>query len=118
MATMFQGGTKRAKKEGDKDYYEKYKAKHGGRGTKVDIITKDKIKFSCYIISLKTMRHFAKNEGTLEVISVAEHFCQGEVLNWSAFVLNELFEACENIYKRSKNFIFGYILMTLAMWKW
>lgn len=65
-----------------------------------------------------TMRHFAQNECTLDVISIVEHFYEGELLNWSAFLLNELLEACEDIYKRSTNFIFGYILMTLAMWKW
>lgn len=47
-----------------------------------------------------------------------EHCCKGEVLNYSAFVLNELFDAYEDIYKRSTNFIIGYILMMLAMWKW
>jgi len=64
------------------------------------------------------MRHFSKNECILDVILVAGHYCQGEVLNWPTFILNELFEAHEDIYKRSTNFIFGYILMTLAMWKW
>lgn len=64
------------------------------------------------------MRHFAQNEFTPDAISVAEHCYKGEVLNWLTFVLNELFKACEDIYKRSTNFIFGYILMTLAMWKW
>jgi len=64
------------------------------------------------------MRHFSKNECPLDVISIAEHCCRGEVINWLTFVLNEIFEACEDIYKRSTNFIFGYILMTLAIWKW
>lgn len=64
------------------------------------------------------MRHFSKNECTLDAILVAEHCYNGEVLNWSTFILNELFEAYEDIYKRSTNFIFGYILMTLAMLKW
>jgi len=63
------------------------------------------------------MRNFSKNECTLETISIVEHFYEGKVLNSSGFVLNEIFEACEDIYK-SINFIFGYILMTLAMWKW
>jgi len=40
------------------------------------------------------------------------------VLNWSAFILNELFEACEYVYRRGAGFIFGYFLMSLAMWKW
>ncbi len=85
---------------------------------KIDLITKDEIRFTCYIIASKTMMYFAKNECTLGTILVKEHCCQGEVLNWSTFVQNELFEAYEDIYKRSTNFIFGYIHMTLAMWKW
>jgi len=118
VATTFQGGTKRAKKEGDKNYYEKYNIKHGGRGVRIDLITKDEIKFSYYIIARKTMRLFSMNECTLDTILAMEHFCQGEVLNWSTFVLNVLFEVYEDIYKRSMNFIFGYILMNLEMWKW
>ena len=39
-------------------------------------------------------------------------------LNRNVTLLNELFETCEDIYRRSTNFIFGYILLTLAMWKW
>jgi len=29
-----------------------------------------------------------------------------------------LFEAYEDVYKRSTHFIYGYIVVTLAMWKW
>jgi len=64
------------------------------------------------------MRDFSKNECMLDTILVAEHCCEGVVLNWSKFLLNELFEACEYVYMRSTNFIFKYFLMTLAMWKW
>jgi len=70
------------------------------------------------MIARKIMRNFSNNECTLDAISVAEHCYRGEVCNWLDFVLNELFESYEDIYKRSTNFIFGYILVTLAMWKW
>lgn len=33
-------------------------------------------------------------------------------------MLNELFEACEDVYKRSTGFVFRYLLMELEMWKW
>jgi len=64
------------------------------------------------------MRHFTRDEYILDTISIAKHCCEGEVLNWSTFVLNELFEACEYVYRRSIGFVFGYLLMTLEMWKW
>lgn len=82
------------------------------------MINKVDIRFSCYIIAGKTMRHYMKNECALDAISVAEHCCQGEVLNWSTFVLNELFEACEDVYRRGTSFVFGYILILLEMLKW
>jgi len=82
------------------------------------MMNKFNIRFSCYIIPSKTMRHFSRNECTMDAISVVEHCCKGEILNWSAFILNELFEACEDVYRQSTNFLFGYILMSLAMWKW
>lgn len=34
------------------------------------------------------------------------------------FLLNELFEACEDNYKRATRFIYGYIITEFAMWKW
>ena len=40
------------------------------------------------------------------------------MLNWSTYVLNELFEACDDVYRRGTSFVFGYLLMSLAMWKW
>lgn len=81
MNVAFQVGTKRAKKQGENDYYAKYGMKHGGRGAKVDLIRKNEIRFACYIIAGKTMIYFARNECTLEAILVVEHCCNGEVLN-------------------------------------
>lgn len=56
------------KKEGENHYYNKYKTKRGGKGTNLDLINKEEIKFGCYIIEGKTMRHFARNECTLGTI--------------------------------------------------
>lgn len=116
--TTFQVGAKRAKKHEEENYYANYGTERGGRGTKIDMISKMDMRFACYIIAGKTMRHFAKNECTLDTISVVEYCCKGKVLNWSAFILNELFEACEDIYWRNTNFLFGYILMSLMKCKW
>lgn len=87
------------------------------KGRKNDMIKKIVIRFTCYIIASKTMRHFTRNECTLDAIFVAEHCCKGEVFNWFSFILNKLFEACEDIYRWNTNFLFGYILMSLVMWK-
>ena len=51
-------------------------------------------------------------------ISIAEHCVQGARLNWSSFLLKELFAACEDNYKRTTNFIYGYLLLAFVMWKW
>jgi len=84
----------------------------------MDMINKVDIRFSYYIITGKTMRHFTNNECTLDAISIVENCYQGEVLNWFAFVLNEMFEACEDVYRWGINFLFGCILMPLEMWEW
>ena len=89
-----------------------------GKGLKLDNINKDNIQFSYYLIAGKTMRHFTRNECILDTVSIAEHYCQGVILNWLAFVLNELFEACEDVYWRSIGFVLGYLVMALEMWKW
>lgn len=82
------------------------------------MIKKIDIRVSCYIIVGKTMRNFSRNESTLDAILVVEHCCKGEILNESAFILNELFEACKDVYRGSTNLMFGHNLMSLAMWKW
>ena len=79
-----------------------------GKGTKLDRINKDNIRFSCYLIIGKMMREFTRNECTLDTVSIAEHCCEGEIFNWATFVLNELYTG----------FVFGYLVITLAMWKW
>ena len=64
------------------------------------------------------MRYYTKGECTLDTISVAEHCVQGAQLNWCSFFMNELFEDCEDNYKRATWFIYGYLIMALSMWKW
>lgn len=118
MSTTFQLVTKRVKKQTEDNIYERYGTGRGGRGAKIDMIKKVDIIFYCYIIECKTMRYHMKKECMLDAILVAENCCQGEILNWSTFVLNELFEACEYVYRWETIFVFEYILMSLVMWKW
>lgn len=33
-------------------------------------------------------------------------------------MLNKLFEACAYVYRRSTSFVFRYLVISLAMWKW
>ena len=66
---------------------------------KIDLINNPAVKFTCYVIVGKTMRHYTKGEYTLDTISVVEHYLQGTELNWCTFMLNELFKACEDNYK-------------------
>ena len=39
-------------------------------------------------------------------------------MNWCTFLINELFEACIDKYRRATGFIYGYLIMAFAMWKW
>ena len=73
ISTASQNVSKRAKKAGDGDYYKKYDTKRGGKGAKIDLINKLAVKFACYLITRKMMRHYTKGECTLDTISVAEH---------------------------------------------
>ena len=113
-----QTSSKRARKSGDADLYTKYGTRRGGKGAKIDLINKPEIRFACYLIASKTMRHYTKGECTLDTISIAEHCIQGAKLNWCSFVLKELFAACEENYKRTTSFIYGYLILAFAMWKW
>lgn len=54
----------------------------------------------------------------LDTISVAEACVQGKQLNGCSFLLQELFDAYEDVYKWVTHFIYGCIAFMLAMWKW
>jgi len=94
----FQARAKWGKKPTEDNIYTRYGMEWGRKGANLDRINKDNIWFSCYLIVGKTMRHFTRNEYTLDTVSIEEHCCQGEILNWVAFLLNELFEPCEHVY--------------------
>ena len=64
------------------------------------------------------MTHYTKGECTLDTISATDYCMQGSQLNLCAFLLQELFEACEDKFKRATRFIYGYLIMALDMWKW
>lgn len=118
VSTACQTTSKRAQKSGDADLYRKYGTKWGGKGAKIEFINKLEIKFSCYLIAGKTMRHYTKGKCTLDTISIAEHWVQGAKLNWCSFLLKELFDACEENHKRATSFIYGYLIIDFYMWKW
>jgi len=106
LSTVFQVGAKQGKKQSEDNIYATYGTERGRRGAKLDKINKDDIRFACYLFAGKTMRHFTKNKFTLDAISIVVHCCRGEVLNWLAYLLNELFEACEDAYRRGTGFVF------------
>ena len=65
--------SKREKKVGDGNYYKKHDTKRRGKGENIDLRNKLAVKFACYMIATKTMRHYTKGECTLDTISVVEH---------------------------------------------
>lgn len=66
----------------------------------------------------EVVHHFSNNKCMVDTISVAEHCVEASQLNWCALLLQELFEACEDVYKWLTHFIYRYLLVALAMWKW
>ena len=64
------------------------------------------------------MLHYIRGECSLDAISVREAYVKGEQLNWSSYLLKELFEAYEDVHARARYFIFGYLVIPLAMLKW
>lgn len=117
ISTAFQT-ISNTRKTGNDNYYNKYNTQRGGKDVLIEPINTPNVKFGCYIIVEKLMRHFSRNECTMDTISVAENCVQGAQLNWCSFLLQELFEACKDVYKGATHFIYGYIVVTLAMWKW
>lgn len=116
ISTTFQTTFKQENKTGDDYYSHKYDTKRGGKGAHIDLINTLNIKFACYIIMGKIMHHFSKNECTLDIILAVEQCIKGSQLNWCAFLLHELFEACEDVYKRETYFIYGYLFIAQVVW--
>lgn len=54
----------------------------------------------------------------MDFIFVAEACVRGDQLNWSSYLLHELFEAANDVYVLSTYFVFGFLLIPLAMSKW
>jgi len=77
VSTAFQTTSKRVKKTGNDNYYNRYNTQKGSKGALIEPINTPNIKFSCCIIAENLMRHFLKNECTLDIISVAENCVQG-----------------------------------------
>lgn len=118
VSSMFKNVSKCGKKKGDDNLYKKYSTQHKVHGAVIDMNNNEKIKFSCHIIIGKLMCHYHKGEYTLDIIFVAEAFDRGEILNWCNFLLNEIFEACKDVYKWVPYFIYGYLFVSIAMLKW
>jgi hypothetical protein len=39
-------------------------------------------------------------------------------MNWFQYFLVDMFLACVDVHDRTTYFIYGYLLVTFAMWKW
>jgi len=64
------------------------------------------------------MLSYTRNECTLDVIFVVEFSKNGMPLNWCKYLLNELLQACAYAHEKSSYLSYGYLLVSLAMWKW
>lgn len=82
--------------------YKKYDTERKGRGAVVD----------------KINEHHMKGKYYLDTISVAEACFRGEPFNWCGYLLHELIEACEDFYKGTTYFIYGYLVIVITMMKW
>jgi len=80
----------------------KYDIERKGRGEIIDNINEHNMKGKFY----------------LDIIYVAEACVRGEPFNWCVYLLHELIEACEDVYKGTTYFIYGYLVIVIAMMKW
>jgi hypothetical protein len=114
----FQGLGKHGHKKGTLSLYEKYNTQQGGRGALIELIKDEKIWCACYIITGKVMKNYTRGECTLDAIAVAEFVKNGTRMNWCQYLLTEMFQACVDVHDRMTYFIYGYLLISFAMWKW
>jgi hypothetical protein len=54
----------------------------------------------------------------MDTIAAAEACVNGAKLNWCKFLMNEMFQVRTDAYHTSSYFIFGYLLLAFAMFKW
>ena len=59
-----------------------------------------------------------QGECSLETLSVAEFCIQRVHLNWCMFLMNELMAACTDAHATRAAFIYGYLFLTFAMFRW
>jgi hypothetical protein len=64
------------------------------------------------------MRSYYKGECTLDALSVADFYHQGEVFNRCSFLLEELLKACKEAQEKGGTFTYVYLLVALTMIKW
>jgi len=81
------------------------------------MINNPHINLAFHSIDGNIIRHYTKGECRLDVIFVVEACDHGEKLNWCSYMLNELFEAYEDVYKRATYFIYGYLVIAITMMK-
>lgn len=105
------------KKTIENNYYNKYDTHHNGKGDNIEPINFPAIKFTCYIIDGKIMCHYTKGKCNVDTILVAKACDNGEQLNSCSYMLNELYEGYEYVYKMERYFIYGYLVFYLAMMK-
>jgi hypothetical protein len=73
---------------------------------------------ACYLITGKVMKNFTRNKCTLDAIAVVEFTKNDTPMNWCQYLLQEMLQAYADIHERTTYFIYDYLLVTFAMWKW
>jgi hypothetical protein len=64
------------------------------------------------------MKNYTKGECTLDAIAVEEFLKNGAKAELVMYLLTEMFQACEDVHDYTTYFIYGYLLIVFAMWKW
>jgi len=118
VSSAFQKNDKRSKKTDVTNLYKMYGTTGKGREAVLDMINNMLVRVFATIIATKLMRHFTRVVCSLDVISVGEACVRGDQLNWSSYLLNELFDGSHDVYTWPTYFVFGYLLLPLAMYKW
>jgi hypothetical protein len=75
----FQGPSKHGKRKGEIILYECFDTHSGVCTTKIEPILSEKLRMACYVIAIKVMCSYYKDECTLDPLSV-DDFCENDVV--------------------------------------
>lgn len=105
-------------KKYENNLYKKYGTTRKCWGVVLDIVNDMLVWIVVTIIATKLTCHYTRGECMVDAIYIAEACVHGDQINWSSYLLQELFEGANDVYSWSTYFVFRYLFNPLSMSKW